>query len=147
VEGSETINLTLSNLGGGAVLGARSTAVATITSEDKGGTLSLSAALYSESEAGPTALITVTRKGGSASDVTLDYAATPGTAVPGVHFVPVSGTLVFASGETSKTFSVLVLDDQAPSGNKTVNLELSNAGGGGTLVAPATAVLWIVDSQ
>jgi hypothetical protein len=147
VEGSETVNLALSNPGGGAVLGARSTAVATITSDDNGGTLSLSAAIYSESEAGPTAAITVTRTGGSASGVTLDFAATPGTAVPGVNFVPVSGTLEFASGEMSKTFTVLVLDDQTAGGNLTVNLAIGNPGGGGTLGAPASAVLWIVDSQ
>jgi hypothetical protein len=147
VEGSETVNLTLSSPGGGAILGARSTAVLTITSEDKGGTLQLSAAVYSVSEAGPAAVITVKRTGGSGSDVTVDYDASPGTAVPGTNFVPVSGTLVFGSGESSKTFTVLVLDDQVASGNKSVNLTLSDAGGGGALGAQTTGLLWIVDFQ
>jgi hypothetical protein len=147
VEPSETVNLTLSSPGGGAILGARSTAVMTITSEDKGGTLQLSAGTYSASEAGPTALITVTRTGGTASEVTLDFDASPGTAVPGTNFVPVSGTLVFASGELSKTFAVLILDDQVAGANTTVNLTIGNAGGGGTLGAPTSGVLWIVDLQ
>jgi hypothetical protein len=147
VEPSETVNLTLSSPGGGAILGARSSAVITITSEDKGGTLQLSAGTYSSSEAGPTAIITVTRTGGTASEVTLDFDASPGTAVPGTNFVPVSGTLVFASGELSKTFAVLILDDQVAGANTTVNLTIGNAGGGGTLGARTTGVLWIVDAQ
>jgi hypothetical protein len=147
VEPSETVNLTLSSPGGGAILGARSSAVMTITSEDKGGTLQLSAGTYSASEAGPTALITVTRTGGTASEVTLDFDASPGTAVPGTNFLPVSGTLVFASGELSKTFAVLILDDQVAGGNVTVNLTIGNAGGGGTLGARTSGVLWIVDAQ
>jgi hypothetical protein len=147
VEASETVNLTLSSPGGGAILGARSSAVITLTSEDKGGTLQLSAATYSASEAGPTANITVTRTGGTASEVTFDFDASPGTAVPGVNFVPVSGTLSFASGELSKTFAVVILDDQVASGNTSVNLTIGNVGGGGTLGARTTGVLWIVDGQ
>jgi hypothetical protein len=89
----------------------------------------------------------VTRTGGTASEVTLDFDASPGTAVPGTNFVPVSGTLVFASGELSKTFAVLILDDQVAGANTTVNLTIGNAGGGGTLGAPTSGVLWIVDLQ
>jgi hypothetical protein len=147
VEASETVNLTLSSPGGDAILGARSTAVLTITSEDKGGTLKLSAATYSVSEAGPAAIITVTRTGGTASAVSVDFDASAGTAVPGTHFVPAAGTLVFASSEMSKTFAVLILDDQVASGNRTVNLTIGNVGGGGVLGSPTSALLWIVDSQ
>jgi hypothetical protein len=55
-----------------------------------------------------------------------------------------SGSLSFASGVMSQTFSVQVLN--APgAGNKTVNLTLSSPGTGAVLGTPATSKLWIVD--
>jgi len=146
-EASETFNLSLSGPAGEALLGAKTAALVTIGDNDVAGKLALGAVSYSASELGPIATISVKRSGGVASGVSVDYSATPGTAVDGANFVASSGTLVFGTGETSKTFSVLILDDQAAAGNKTVNLSLGNPGGGGTLGAPATAVLWIVDSQ
>jgi uncharacterized repeat protein (TIGR01451 family) len=144
-EAPETLNVSLSGPGGGSFLGPDSAAVVAITSDDSGGTLQLDASSYSVSELGPVATITVKRSGGTASGVTIDYAATPGSAVPNTDFVAASGTLFFDSGETSKTFSVLILNDEVADGNKTVNIELSNPGGGGTLGAQASSVLWIVD--
>ena len=41
--------------------------------------------------------------------------------------------------------NILVLNDEVADGNKTVEIELSNPGGGGALGAQATSVLWIVD--
>lgn len=142
-EPAETFTFTVSNPSAGARLGATTTAVVTITDNDPPGTFAFSAPDYSVSEAGPTATITVMRKAGTGGGLSVDYAATAGTAVNGQNFVATSGTLTFASGETTKTFQVLVLDDEVAGGSKTVNLSLANPGAG-ALGSPSTAVLWIV---
>ena len=77
-------------------------------------------------------------------DVTVDYATSDGTATAGSDYTAVeSGTLTFASGgQTEKTVTVTVTDDQIDEGDEeTFELTLSNAdnaalsGGGTTLAA------------
>jgi hypothetical protein len=146
-ENDETVNLTLSNPTGGAVLGGQSSATLTITDDDTAGTLQFSAATYSVNETGGSATITVTRSGGTASNVTVAYATSNGSATAGSDYTATSGTLTFNAGDTSKTFSVLIADDSAAEGNETVNLTLSNPTGGATLGAVSAAVLTIVDNE
>jgi len=146
-EPNETVNITLSDPTGGAILGTPSTAVLTITDNDKGGTLGFSAAKYSVSEAGGSATITVMRTGGSASGVTVDYATSDGTAIAGVDYTATFGTLSFDAGELSKSFTIPIVDDGLAEGNKTVNLTLSNPTGGAILGTRSTAVLTIVDDE
>src|SRR6185436_9386315 len=146
-EPNETVILTLSNPTGGATLGTPNSATLTITDNDVGGTLKLSAATYSAGEAGGSATITVTRSGGSASGVTVHYAAGDGTATAGSDYSSTSGTLTFAAGETTKTFAVPILNDPLGEGNETVNLTLSNPTGGATLATPNAAVMTIVDDE
>lgn len=43
--------------------------------------------------------------------VTVNYATTPDTATPGSDYIPVSGTVTFAPGETSQPFTVPIVDD------------------------------------
>jgi hypothetical protein len=149
IESNETINLSLSNLTGGAALGSQSTAVLTITDNDSPGTLQFSAPTYSVHENGVNATITVTRSGGSAGTVSVDYATTSGgTATAGVDYSTNSGTRTFTNGDTTpKTFDVSISEDSLIEGNETVNLALSNPTGGATLGTPNTAVLTIVDND
>jgi subtilisin family serine protease len=146
-EADERVNLTLSNPTGGAQLGPQSTAVLTITDNDAGGALRFSAATYSVSESGGVATITVTRSGGSASGVAVDYATSDGTATAGSDYTASSGTLIFAAGQTSRTFTVPIIDDTIDEANQTVNLTLSNPIGGATLITPNTAVLTIINND
>ena len=81
------------------------------------------------------------------SAVTLDYATSDGTASERSDYTAALGTLRFAAGETSKSFLVLITDDQSVEGNETVNLTLSNPTGGATLGVPSAAVLTIVDND
>ncbi|HEU4366898.1 MAG TPA: Calx-beta domain-containing protein [Methylomirabilota bacterium] len=147
VEGSETIALALSNPGGGAVLGAASRATVTITDDEPN--LRFRATSYTVAETAGAATITVSRAGSTAGVVTVGYAttatgsATPG---PGGDFTPVAGTLTFAAGQTSRTFTVPVLDDDVADGAKTVGLRLTNPVGAG-LGTPSTATLTITDSD
>jgi hypothetical protein len=147
-DGNETVMLQLTNPGGGVSLGARDTAVLTITDNDVAGVVQFSQVLYTASEQAPTATITLTRTGGTASAVTVDFTTTDGTAVAGADYVLRSTTVTFGASQTTQTVIItLAPDDVVAEGNKTVNLTLSNPGGGATLGARTTAVLKLLDNE
>ena len=108
--------------------------------------VSFSEAAYSVSEDGVGAVITVSRSGNTAGVVTVDYATADGNAVAGVDYTAAVGTVTFADGEGSQTFSVAILDDSLIEPNETVQLSLSNASGA-DLVGVSEAVLTIVDND
>lgn len=151
VEPNETVTLTLSNPGGGGTLGPRSTAVLTIISDDQPGVIEFSAATYGVNESAGPAKIVVTRTGGNASNVTVDYATSDGTGPSGAtapaDYTATSGTLTFGAGVSSLTFLVPIVNDNEGEGPETVNLTLSNPGGGATLGARKTALLTILDDE
>jgi hypothetical protein len=150
VEGDETVNLTLSNPTNGAVLGAPVAAVLTIIDNDTSGgagSLQFSAASYSEAENAGTATITVTRTGGSTGAVGVSFATSDGSADAGSDYTATSGMLSFATGETTKTFTVALTDDPSAEPDETVILTLSNPTGGATLGNPASATLTILDTD
>lgn len=108
----------------------------------KPGTLQFSAAAYSVAADAGSATITVNRTSGTDGAIQVNYATADGTGRAGVDYVAASGVLSFASGETSKSFTVSILNSGAAD-NKTVNLTLSSATGGATLGTPVTAALTI----
>jgi probable HAF family extracellular repeat protein len=112
------------------------------------GSLQFSDAAYSVSESGTKATITVTRTGGVAGAVSVNYATSDGTAATAdSDYQPASGTLSFADGETSKTFDVNVTNDSVFEPDETVNLTLSNPQGGATLGAQSTVALTITNDD
>jgi Zn-dependent metalloprotease len=147
VEGPETLSLALSSAGGGAAVGPLSGAVLTIKDDDFGGALKLSAATYAVKEAGPVATVTVQRTGGAGSGVSVDYATSNGSAAAGSDFTAASGTLSFAAGVLTKTFTVPITNDALAEGPETFNVALSMPRGGATLGAPATAAVTITDDE
>jgi len=96
--------------------------------------------------AGP-ATMTVQRTQGSAGQVTVDYYSTDATARSNVNYTAVSGTLVFADGQTNQTFTVPLLNDGVTNPPLTVHLTLTNATGGAALDLRPHAILTILDSQ
>ena len=112
------------------------------------GTLGFSAPAYSAPETGGTAAITVNRISGTNGAVQVSYATVAGgTAVAGVNYTGVSGTLNWTNGETApKTFTVPLLNDNLAEPNPTVNLALSNPMNGAALSPQSTAVLTIIKS-
>jgi Calx-beta domain-containing protein/putative Ig domain-containing protein/SdiA-regulated protein len=146
-EANETVNLALSQPTGGATLVSPSTAVLTIEDNDTGGVLRFSAATYTVGEGSASVIVTVTRSNGAASGVTVDYAASDGSGTAGSDYSATSGSLSFGAAETSKSFTVPILDDGLGEGNETVNLALSQPTGGATLGSPSTAVLTVVDDE
>jgi hypothetical protein len=151
-ESNETVNLALSAVSGGAVLGTPSTAVLTITDNDAAPTLQFSSATDSYSEGAGNALLIVTRTGATGNAVSVDYAtgggtATAGACAPGVDYVATSGTLNFASGDAFKTISVTLCNDAVYELNQTFNVTLSNATGGATIGTPSVETVTITNED
>lgn len=133
----------------GSNLGAQTTATVTINDDDGVGVLQFSSPTYIGSETGGAITITVTRTGSTSGQVTVDYATNPvgSTAIAGVDYVATAGTLVWPNGDgTPKSFTVTPIADGIAEGAETVNLMLSNPGGGASLGAQSTAVLTLTDS-
>ncbi len=147
VDGTRTALLTLTNAGGGGSLGTRTNATLAITDNDLGGTINFSRPAYSQFESGTNFYITVTRAGGKASGVTVDYFTTEGTATSDVDYTNTFGTLTFAAGETNKIISIGIINDALHEGNETFTLSLTNVIGGATLGATNLTTLTIVDDE
>ncbi len=145
-EDHETVNLTLSNPSG-AVLDAPITTVVRIIDND-GSRLQLQSTAVAASEAGGSATVTVTRTGDALGTVTVDYATRGGSAVPGLDFQPVAGTLSWADGDTSsRTFTVPLVDDAAAEGHRAIRVRLANAQGNVSLGTPKEGTVEITDDE
>jgi hypothetical protein len=145
-EGNETLDVTLSAPSAGTVVFPGAAAL-TIVDDDIAGTLQFAASGISVDEAAGTATITVTRTGGDASGVTVRFATADGTATAGADYTARAGTLTFAAGQTSRTFTVPITGDADAEGPETVLLALSAPGGGGSVGAPGSATLTITDDE
>lgn len=162
-EGSETVILELLAPTGGATLGSPSTATLTILDNEApssggsssssaasqvagAGALGFSALAYEVRENSAAATVTVVRTGGSSGQVGISYATGDQTARAGSEYTTTNGALTFASGETSKTFSVPITDDAAVDGKKTLTLTLSAPTGGAGL-GVTSATLSIADDE
>ncbi len=164
-EGNETVNLALSSPLGGVTLGTPSIATLTIIDDEAASSSSssssssslpvssstnafvFSAYAYEAAENGGSVTITVNRLGSTSGGVSVNYAVSDGTAKAGTDYAAASGTLNFLSGETSKTFTVTLTDENSVDGNKIANLTLSAPTGGVPLGTPSTAPLTIADNE
>jgi len=145
VNGLRTVELTLGVPSVGTV-GMPATATVTIRDDDQGGTIQFAPTALAVVE-GTTAALTVTRAGSNlASEVTVDFAITGGTAVAGVDFILEAGRLAFAAGQRSLTIPVPTLPHAGAPATRTATVTLGNATGGATLngnAALRTATLTI----
>ncbi len=151
-EPNQTINLSLSNPGGGASLGTPANATITIVDNDTGppqnnGSLAFATADFQVGEGDGQAEISVSRTGGDDGVVSVDYMAMAATA-SGQDFTEIFGTLTWADGDgQAKTFAVPISDDSQPEITETAELHLTNPTGGATLGALATGTLSILDDD
>src|SRR5262249_21333781 len=145
-ENDETVHLELFDpVCPGVTLGPRAQADLTIVDNDTGGAFALGAATYSALE-GASVNVIVKRTGGLASGATVHFELSDGTASAG-DYTPVSTDLTFAANEVQRILPVALAHDTIVEGNETVNVTLSNPGGGATLGAPAAAVVTILDAS
>jgi kumamolisin len=106
--------------------------------------IQFSESAYSINEGCSGATITVTRTGDASGTATVDYVTSDSSAQQRTDYSIASGTLTFAPGETSKTFTVLVSKDAYAEGNETLTVTLGNWTGA-ALGTPNTATVTIID--
>jgi Calx-beta domain len=89
--------------------------------------------------------VRILRTGLTSGSATVDIASSDGTARQKGDYTFVAGHLVFADGETQKTFQVLISDDGYVEGTESATLLLQNPTNA-TLGVPNTATLQIIDN-
>jgi hypothetical protein len=140
-EPHETYTLDLSNPLGATVGDGRG--AGTILDNDPLVSVAVDDVTRSESN-GP-AVFTVSLSRASGKVVTVGYATAEGSAAASSDYVSRSGTLVFLAGDTSKTVSVPLTDDEASEPDETFTVNLSS--GVNTTLADAQGVGTIVDDD
>jgi hypothetical protein len=122
-----------------------------------GVTLQLSQHTLSVDEGVGTLTVTVARTGNASAAATVEYKTLDdpaavrcdtinGTAYARCDYATTEDTLTFAPGETTKTFSIPLVNDAFVEGSETFMIALSNPTGA-TLGAPATATVAISDNE
>ena len=139
-EANETVKVRLKDPVNAAVSTTAGTGTGTITDDDATPTLSISSPSVVEGDSGSAALTyTVTLSAASGRPVTVRYAdAGTGTATSGTDYAAITaGTLTFAAGTTSRTFSVSVTGDTVAESDETGGGDVEQRGERDDHVAPA----------
>ncbi|HEX8145243.1 MAG TPA: SBBP repeat-containing protein, partial [Pyrinomonadaceae bacterium] len=154
--GAASVQITTDDLGNTGAGGALSdTDSISITVNQR--SLQFSAADYTVGEAQGQATIIVTRTGDTTAPATVDYQTSDlsglnncdvntGNASARCDYTAVGGTLTFAAGVASRTFTVPIINDVYVEGPEHLTLTLSNPTGG-ILAIPSTVLLNITDDD
>jgi hypothetical protein len=86
-------------------------------------------------EGGRRAKIIVERKEGSNGTVSVDYETADQSGQASLDYTSKKGTLIFGSGQTSKSFYINILEDEFQEGDETIGILLSNPSGGADISA------------
>lgn len=119
--------------------------------------IQFASASYTVNEGSPRVDITLTRSGDTTSSASVNYATNDsagltncnvinGIASPRCDYINTLGTMSFAAGETSKSFSIAIVDDSYAEGTETFTIGL-NTPSGATLGAQSTATVTITDND
>ncbi len=140
VEPDETFFVNLTNPVNATIAGSQG--IGTIKTDDALSALSINDVTLAEGNSGTTSFdFTVTLSPVSTLPVTVSFSTADGTAVVGTDYQPVSGSVTFAPGQTTKTVSVPVTGDVTTEPNETfvvnlnnpINASISDAQGLGTI--------------
>ncbi|MEM7584990.1 MAG: Calx-beta domain-containing protein, partial [Acidobacteriota bacterium] len=109
-EPAETFELELTAATPGVVVASAARATLTIQNDDVFSQVTVGDRFVVEPETGSrVSAVRVTLDPPAAEQITVDYQTAGGTATPSVDFTPVTGTLTFEAGESSKTIGVDIL--------------------------------------
>ena len=147
-----TVYLTLSNPQYGATIGGNPQEVLTILNDIESFTFTNSP--YTVGEGGGSVTLDILRNGPAANTATVNYRTytPPGTteaegyAQPNIDYVPLSGTLPHAPGETFSTIPITILQENGVNGPLTFQVVLNNPSPAGIQVGPVSAALVTINS-
>ena len=129
------------------ILPASTSEFSPCNSSEAAGSIQFSAANYNVLEDVGNATITVIRTGGSKGTLSVNYSSADITALAGSDYTAVSGGLVFAEGELSKTFTIPVNNDGISEPDETLRLALSGFTNVETMGVHSTATVTIQDAS
>lgn len=142
---TRTFHLDLSGETNSIVLDPRY-GLGTVLDTHPAGSVSFASSSFAQVEDGGQATITLNRTSGIASGVSVDFSAVSGgTAIAGQSYIPTSGTVYFAAGQSTATFTIPVLDNLIVETDRTLPILLTNPQGGAALAPVASANLTIVN--
>ena len=128
--------------GTGYRVGTLSSHSFTVTDDDDPPSLEVDDVTVTEGDSGMVnATFTVSLDAASGRTVTVDWATSDGTATAEADYTAGSGTLIFAPGETEKTFDVAVTGDTVDEPDETYAVTLSNAGNASITDATGTGTI------
>ncbi|MGE3310997.1 MAG: Calx-beta domain-containing protein [Limisphaerales bacterium] len=122
-------------------------ASATLCLGQPAGAIQFSASTYEVSETNLTAILAVQRAGDPSASATVDYASSGGSATAGADYTDVSGTIVFAPGESVRPIAVPILNDAAIEPPEAFTVTLANPTGGAVLGTRATATVRMLSND
>ena len=141
-ESSETLQVRLSNPSDGILTNGTNTI--TITDDDNS-TLAFATNAISSGESNVTLTIVVERSGATNTAVAVNFTTTNVTATAASDYTATNGTLYFAPGIVSNSFTADILHDLSLEGSETFQLRLSSATN--TTLATATNTVTITDDD
>src|SRR6185436_5816316 len=92
-------------------------------------------------------LLTVIRTNGSTGLISVRYRTFDISASSGSDFVGTNNVIAFADGETRKSASITILNDNVMEGPEAFTVELFNPTGGAALGTPSVATVNIIDND
>ncbi len=110
------------------------------------GNFALASGSFSVNENNGPITVNVQRLGGSSGAASVQYFTTNGSATAGSDFGPISGTLNFADGETSRSLTISITDDGNDEVNESFTLSLASPTVAG-LTSPTEATITIIDND
>ncbi|MEC4983364.1 MAG: Calx-beta domain-containing protein [Oscillatoria sp. PMC 1068.18] len=123
LDGTKTINFSLVSVD--FTLGDQTTAVLNILDDEGNAAVEFADVNFPVDENSGPATVTLLRNGGFGQQTTVTVSVTGGTAQAGTDYTSVfPANVTFASGETSKTITVPIIDDAISEGTETINLAL-----------------------
>jgi hypothetical protein len=144
-EPNETFFVNLLNPVNGTINVAQGTG--TINDDDESGFVQFSSPTATVTENGGSVSLTVTRTGDTSGVTTVNFETSDGTAVQKSDYTFNSGTVQFNPGDTSKTISVLIVDDVFVEGPENFKVTLSNVSGGFVISNPNQVTVTITDND
>ncbi|MCL1470136.1 Calx-beta domain-containing protein [Argonema antarcticum] len=146
IELDETVDLTLA-AGSNYNVVTTSAVTGTITNDDAA--VEFSQANYQVNEDGTVvgATVTINRTGLTNSPGSVDVKFANGSATGGTDFTNTTQTINFASGDTSKTVTIPINDDNLVEGTENFTISLANPSAGISIATQNSATVQIIDND